>query len=327
MSVPTRRILEPIFGEPTLISAINGDAVWARGYQDSATHQKGGTGWTAKLYGGVQSAWNDWAAIYVPVYELDLVDLKSALWSWYNTEEEAFGVNMVIWIHDPNDNDKRAEMTQQADISTLEKGAGWNAHELDDSVDQFYFYGEGTSGTGLTAAAPNYYGLDDFQADAIFKDWTVYRISYEWGWSTGNAEFKDVWVADIKLNGTVVPLRPDSGGSGRIGRRHYVATTAALDATLSPKTPFRLLSVDAHVSATPNATEAFTLMRNAGRSDVHDTVLFSADLGTLAVTSLVNTFEGIETFGADDDIDIDQLNSTDKNWGVTVTYQTVFEGV
>ena len=326
MSVPKRELVEPTLGEATLISAINGDAVWARGYQASATHQKSGTGWVAKLYGGVQSAWNDWAAVYVPVKEMFLTDLSSVLWTWYNTEEEAFGVNMVIWVHDPNDNDKRAEMTQQADISTLEKAAGWNAHELSSSVDQFYFFGEGTTGTGLTSAATSRYGLDDYQADVIFSGWTIYRISFEWGFQTGDEEFKDVWVADIKINGTVVPLRPDSGGSGRIGRRHYTATTAALNETLAPKTPFRLLSVDAHVSATPNATEAFTVVRNAGRSDVHDTVLLSSDMGTDSATSLINTFEGLETFGADDEIDIDQLNSTDKNWGVTVVYQTVLGG-
>ncbi len=326
MGPPTRRLIEPLFGEASLISAINGDAVWARGYQGSSTHQKGGTGWTAKLYGGVQSAWNDWAAVYIPVDEMFLPNLKSALWTWYNTEEEAHGVNMVIWIHDPNDNDKRAEITQQADVATLEKSAGQIAHELDASVDQFYFYGEGTTGTGLTSAPPNYYGLDEFQADVLFQGWTIYRISFEWGYASGDAEFKDVWIEDIKLNGTVIPMRPDRGGSGRIGRRHYIATTAALAGTLAPKTPFRLLSLDAHVSATPNATEALTITKDAGQGDVHDTVLFSVDPGTLGVTSVYKTFEGKEIFGADDALIVAQLNSTDKNWGVTITYQTVFGG-
>jgi len=323
MSVPTRRILEPIFGEPTLISAINGDAVWARGYQGNSTHQKGGTGWTANLYGGIQSAWNDWAAVYVPVYEPPLIELKSALWTWYNTEAEAFGVNMVVWVHDPNDNDKRAEITQLASVSGLEKAGGQNAHELNVATDQFFFLGEGTTGTGLTAGSTSLYGLDDFQADVIFSNWTIYRISFEWGWQTGNAEFKDVWVEDIKLNGTVIYLRPDSGGSGRIGRRHYTATTAALAGTLAPKTPFRLLALDAHVSATPKTGEALTLTKSAGQGSVHNTVLFSSIMYDTTSTSLYKTFEGMETFGADDSIVLAQNNDTDKNWGVTISYQTV----
>ena len=210
MSVPTRRILEPIFGKPTLASRNNGKARWIRG-STSPLDQKGSTGWLAELYGGVQSSWDDWARLNIPVYEINITELTAAMWSYWMTETEAFGVNMVIWIHDPNDFDKRAEITQQADIATLEKAAGWDAHELNVATDQFYFYGEGTTGTGLTAAPPNYYGLDDFQADVLFSTWAIYRITFEYGWHTGDNEFKIVCVADVKLNGQMIPFLPDTG--------------------------------------------------------------------------------------------------------------------
>ena len=211
MSVPVRRIIEPIFGQPTLLANGHSKANWFKS-GTSPYMQKSATGWLADLYGGAQTG-DDWAAIYVPVSELDVTELASAKWSYYMSATDVVGVNMVIWVHDPNDFDKRAEITQQADIATLIKAAGWNAHELDITTDQFYFYGEGTTGTGLTAGPPNYYGWDDFQADAIFKNWTIYRISFEFGWY-GSGTLGEAWVADIQLNGQMVPLKPDRD-------RHY----------------------------------------------------------------------------------------------------------
>jgi len=222
-----------IFGKPTLMARGNGTATWSRGQ-----HQKSTTGWTANLKGGVQSAWNDWAAVYVPVNELPLTRLSSALWTWLNTEEEAMGVNMVVWVHDPTDNNKRAEITQDATAASLEKTAGQIAHELSLTTDYFYFYGEGTTGTGLTAAPPNYYGLDDFQADAIFSTWTIYRISFEWGWHAGDIDFKDVWVEDIKLNEIVIPLGPATGTHRKtvIATKLMLATAKTTDEVISEST-------------------------------------------------------------------------------------------
>ena len=206
MSVPTRRILEPIFGQPTLLANNNSKANWFKS-GTSPYMQKSSTGWLADLYGGVQTG-DDWAAIYIPVSEMRVADFTAAQWSYYMSATDAVGVNMVVWVHDPNDFDKRAEITQQADIATLEKAAGWNAHELNIATDQFYFYGEGTTGTGFTAGPPNYYGWDDFQADAIFSTWTIYRISFEFGWY-GSGTFGEAWVADIKLNGQMILIKPD----------------------------------------------------------------------------------------------------------------------
>ena len=159
----------------------------------------------------------------------------------------------------------------------------------------------------------------------MFKNWKIYRITIEWGWEASGT-FEEAYVADIELNNTPIYLRPDSGGSGRIGRRHYTTASGDLTGTLAPKTPFRLLSIDAHVTATPNAGEDFTITKDAGQGVLYDTVLFSSDMGALSLTSLYNTFEGMEVFSPDDELDVLHTNSQDDDWGVTITYQTVFQG-
>jgi len=123
------------------------------------------------------------------------------------TGTETFGVNIVFWVHDPTDFSKRAEITQLANVAGLGKAAGWNSHSLNYATDQFFFYGENTTGTGLTAGASNLYGLDDFQADVLFKNWTVYRVSLEYGWEASGT-FDDVWVAEVTINGEKIALLP-----------------------------------------------------------------------------------------------------------------------
>lgn len=218
MGVPTRRILEPIFGQPTLASANNGIARWIRG-STSPLDQKSPSGWLAELYGGSQTG-DDWARINIPVYELPLTEFtKSTQWSYYMTNTETMGVNIVIWVHDPNDFDKRAELTQLGGHSGLEKASGWNAHELSLSATQFFFYGEGTTGTALTAGTQ--YTLAQFQADVIFGTWTIYRITFEYGWEASGT-FESAYLADVKLNGIPIILRP--------------ATSKHLKAVLTSKT-------------------------------------------------------------------------------------------
>lgn len=314
---------EPTFGEPTLQAVRNSDAVWSRGALDPL-YQKGATGWLANLYGGVQSG-DDFAAINIPVNELPVPLFNTARWSYYMSATETMGINMVIHVHDPYDHDIRAEITQMANIATLEKGAGWNAHELNQTTDQFYYYGEGISGTSLiTGAGPgNLFGWDDFQGDERFNTMVIYRISFEYGWEASGT-FDDAWVADIVLNNQQIPLKPDSGGTGRIGHRHFTCVSGDLTGALAPKTPFQLLSVRGYVSATPNATELFTITLDAGQDTLYDAVIYSNDLGTNALTSWVEVFEGELVFGADDELDVFHTNSQNDDYGVTLTYRTVF---
>ena len=195
-----------VFGLPSLTSANNGKVSWDRG-STSPLDQKGSTGWLARLYGGLQTG-DDWARVNIPVNEMKLSDLATALWSWYQTNAEVYGVNIVVWVHDPNDFDKRAEVTQAPSGVTLENGAGFNAHEFNPATVQMFFYGEGTEGSDLTAGTQ--YTWNQFITDVLFGGWRIYRITLEMGWySTGT--FEDVWVADIKINGIVIPLGPVNG--------------------------------------------------------------------------------------------------------------------
>ena len=194
------------FGTPTLNSANNGKARWDRG-STSPLDQKSATGWLAGLFGGTQTG-DDWSRVEIPVNELPTPQFLTALWSYFQTNAEVYGVNMVVWLHDPNDADKRVEVTQAPSGVTLEKGAGWNAHELDRAVTQFFYYGENVSGSDLTAGTQ--YTWDQFRADILFSTWVLYRVTYEWGWySTG--VFEDAWVADVKLNGELIRMGPASG--------------------------------------------------------------------------------------------------------------------
>lgn len=196
-----------LFGNPVLVAGGAGRVNWSKGEQVISSHQKG-TGWLAELYGGAQSG-DDWAACYIPVNELPLDQLESAYWSWYQTATETMGVNMVIWVHDPTDFDKRAEITQLANISGLDKAAGWNSHELVTTTDQFFYYGENTTGCDLTAAPPNYYGLNDFQGDDTLGTWSIYRISFEFGWDASGT-YEAAYLAEVKINGMYLQIRPDA---------------------------------------------------------------------------------------------------------------------
>jgi len=313
------------FGEPTLVARNNGDAVWSRP-GINPYFQKSGSGWLANLYGGVQSAWDDFAAIYIPVNELPIPLFGTARWTYYLSAAEAFGINMVIWVHDPFDFDRRAEITQEADIATLAKAQYWNAHELNQTTDQFYYYGENESNTSLiTGEGPgNLYGWDDFQGDECFNTWTIYRISFEYGWHTGDNEFTDAWVADIVLNNEQIALKPDSGGSGRIGHRRYFSTDTSAASTLAPKTPFRLLSIDCEIDTAGTTDESLTITKDSGTADTYDTLLFTQNTKTPAIVSLFVPFGEGYDFLDSDELDMLWNNAQARDFGFTWTYQTVF---
>lgn len=308
------------FGEPTLASANNASANWCRACV-SPLDQKSATGWLACLYGGLQTG-DDWARVNIPVSEMPLTDFRAAQWSYYMTNTETMGVNIVLWVHDPDDFDKRAEITQLANVSGLEKASGWNAHELTLTTDQFFFYGEGTTGTDLTAGPSNLYGIDDFQADTLFADWTIYRITLEYGWEASGT-FEEAWVADIKINGIMIPLKPDKSGTGRIAHR-LTTWSDTIAFTLAPKTPWRLLSIGIHASATLDEDENFTATLDAGAGANFDRVIYSDDLYDGARTSQTTYFGEGYDFPAEDEMDFAQANGSDDDVGIDVVYQTVF---
>lgn len=246
MAVPTRRIIDPMFGRPLLRHANNARAAWVK--ENSLSQWQKGSGWTANLYGGAQTG-DDWAAIFIPTNELPIADFNAAMWSYYMTNAETMGVNIVIWIHDPTNFSKRAEVTQLANVSGLGKASGWNAHVFNPATVQMFFYGENTTGTGLTAGTN--YAWTAFQADALFKYWTIYRVSIEYGWEASGT-FDDAWVADLKLNGERILLVPEVAGDWPASvfvqgaKTTNVATAVALSTTL----PIRYV----HVVAKPANT-------------------------------------------------------------------------
>ncbi len=326
MSVPTRRILDPMFGEASLAAANNADAVWVRGVI-SPLDQKSPTGWLANLYGGVQTG-DDWARCSIPVDELRLTDFNTAMWTYYMTATETMGVNIVIWVHDPNDLDKRAEITQLGGHADIEKASGWNAFEFSKTTGGMFFYGEGTTGTDLTAGTQ--YTWLQFQTDELFKHWRIYRITFEYGWEASGT-FDDAYLAEVKLNGLSVRLRPDSGGSGRVGRRFSTATSGAIAAALTPKTPHRLLSVDLKISAAGTTSESFTVTKDATIGSAYDLLLYTVNTLTgsttgSTITDLLVPFGGGYDFSAGDEIDVAWPNTENRTWGLTYRYQTVFGG-
>ncbi len=322
MAVPTRRILEPIYAEASVADALGGNASWIRG-QISPLDQKGQTGWLADLYGGIQTG-DDWARVNIPTYEQRVDEFSEVTgdtqWTWHQTNAEVYGVNLVIWMHDPKDMDKRVEVTQAPSGATLEKGAGWNAHEFNPATTQMFFFGENTTGTGLTAGTQ--YTWNQFRTDVLFKTWRIYRTTLEWGWySTGT--FESAYVANIKLNGVTIFLRPDSGGSGRIASRFYTVTSGDFTGSLEPKTPFELLSVALKTSAVLDTGEDFTLDVDATRGAAYDVNIITEDLFVGSRTSYFATFEN-RHFRADDVLDFFQTNGSDDTLGLTIQYRTVF---
>jgi len=322
MSVPTRRILTPIFGEPTLAYAKNSRAYWSRG-TTSPRNQKGGTGWQACLHGRVQTG-DDWAALYVPVEDVSVPDFKTAKWTYYMTTTQTMGANIVIWVHDPDDFDNRAEITQLGGVAGLEKTAGWNAHEFDSTDAGMLFYGEGTTGTGLTAGTQTTWAL--FQADALFKTWTIYRISIEMGWEASGT-FDHVWVAELKLNGTNIPLKPRSEADLAPIHDLSETTAATFTFTVAPKTPFQLLSLDLHAGLALAGT-ALTITKNAGadgstNSAWFDTLIYSFDMPTAATTSHYKEFEGSPSFSEDDELVIAQSNTGAQDIGCDVCWKPI----
>lgn len=270
-----------LFGKPVLRYQNSGMAGWCR--ENSLSQWQKGGGWTANLYGGAQSGSNNWAAVFIPVNEMPLTEFTDAQWSYYLTGAQTFGINIVLWVHDYEDFTKRAELTQLGNVSGLGKAAYWNSHILNKATDQFFFYGENTTGTNLTSAATSLYGLDDFQADNLFKNWSIYRISLEYGWEASGT-FADAWVAEVNLNGIQVPLKPSVGDHiGGETKQFYKATVtdSSARATLVTPASAKRIRINSIFMATASATvSTFELYFHTG-TDITTTAAKAIALVTL----------------------------------------------
>lgn len=305
-----------LFGHPVVRADNNSVAYWSRP-TTSPYNQKGG-GWMPCLHGRVQTN-DDWAALYIPTNEYPVTLFTEAQWAYYMTSTQTMGVNIVIWVHDADDFDKRAEITQLGGHADLVKTSGWNAFEFTVATGGMFFYGENTEGTNLTAGTQ--YTWAQFQADNLFKNWVIYRISLEHGWEASGT-FDQTWIADVKLNEVPIPLKPATGDLVPV-KQYHTATSAAIATTLAPKTPYRLLSVDMEINTAGTTDESFTITKDAGESDAYDTLLRDLNTLDLSITSLYETFgEGYE-YRQTDEIDCAWPNTENRTYGLTYTWEPI----
>lgn len=309
------------FGEPTLRGSANGQATWSRWH-----HQMGTTGWSAQLYGGIQSSFNDWARVMIPVNDMPIKDLKSVLWGWNNTEEEVDGLAMQVHIRSDTDPDLIVNITQKG--TGVAVGAGWQNHTLDlDAINWFWYGEDGDGGSGLDEGLPNYYTFGEFQDDALFGSWVIYRIDFYWGAATGNAEYKNLWLTDVRINGQIIPLKPDSSGTGRFGTKTYTGTDATVttgEAILAPKTPYRLLSISNKINDVQGGASSFVVNLLSEAGTAYDATLLTDDM-YVPVTrkSLYAAFGQGYEFGMDDELDILYTNTTGKTFGIVYRYEVL----
>ena len=132
------------------------------------------------------------------------------------------------------------------------------------------------------------------------------------------------------MNGESLHLKPDESGTGRIGHRRYEIVTGAIAETLAPKTNFRLLSLDVHFDNIPKTGEAITLtvdntLENMTDNAHFNTLIFSFDMFTKSATSLRKILGDGYDFGQYQEIDLAQANTDNDDWGIPITYQTVFQ--
>lgn len=309
----TRTIPTWTFGKPTLMAQGNGKALWVRGENAIASHQKGSTGWVAKLHAGVQTTWESAAEVYIPVNEMPLPDLEAGttMWSYLMTATETAGVGMVVWVHDPTDFDKRAEISMLTEVGHVELDAGWNAHELA-AGNKCVWYGEdtGTHGTTVTAGSP--YNFSQFLTDDVFSTYTIYRISFAYGFQTGDYDFDPAYLADVKINGVMIPLEP-TVAELLVTKNRVVATT---EKTLIAASAYHATDVmseaisggtdwDFEFGITGTITQAIVTSQTTGMTDALVLHLYSAApncelddhaLNTSPVVGDLDDFIGAITF-------------------------------
>ena len=188
MPVPTRIILRGMFGNPILQwlknngTESNGYAEWTRDWRRYGQ-------WTAKLSPGTQTD-DDYGSVSWDVNAMPLRALNAINYVYRMGATEVVAPNVSIHVYDPNDIDNRADITLSHSESTLPKTSGWRKFDLTTAIDACFYYGNNIpTTTGLTendGTSATLYTLAQYQADAVFKDYVIGKITIEYGYySTG----------------------------------------------------------------------------------------------------------------------------------------------
>ena len=322
----TRAIPDWVFGAPVLRIGGNGLAGWLRAEGSvEGLLQKSPSGIIANLYGGVQTGGASWAAVYVPANEMTTPKFNSAQWTYRFADAEAYGHNMVIWMHDPDDLGNRVEVTQAPSGITLARADGWNDHTLNTGTTQFFYYGEGVSGSGLSSGTQ--YTWAQYQADVVFKYWKIYRISIEYGWySTGT--FGESWLAELILNGQSILLQPGPGEvMGREVKSFFKATASDStdDVTLvTPGTGRRIQVISLNMITTSATAANFECYFSVNNSMPAAKVIAVRNLDTDVVAEHFVNFEDDGPVGLVDEV-VSMRTSVDitTNGTYTIVYREI----
>lgn len=363
MSVPTRRILDPIFGKPTLEAGGVGKAAWTTSL--SVGTQR--VAWAAKLDAGIQTSWNDYAKVIVPVNEVPFTDLKSVRLESYYTAVVGADMAVCVYMHDPNDFDQHIELSH---TPLTNVGAGYR--ELNFPTD---IPGSSWGWYGNVTDTPDTCPLDwdsasytwaQFQADSVFSTWTIYRITFDYGYQTGSIVLDGGYLCQAQINGMRIPIKPGpdelltrtgevqdtptpytllrrlkdlltgivlATGTNVVGwfkiKRVPVITpttgTGTAIATLAPAAAFHLLGIRLHLGSALAAAETLTVTLDANAGAAYDVVLFTLDLGTPDIRDLVIPFGGEEDFFVSGDKIVIALsaNTGSDTWGCETIHELV----
>ena len=99
------------------------------------------------------------------------------------------------------------------------------------------------------------------------------------------------------------------------------ASTAAVAFVTNPAGAYRLLRVEAKMSAAATAAENFTVTIDAGDGDVYDSLIHTVAASGLSTPNVVKIFGIGYEYEADDDIDVAFTNSEAKTVSVRVAYE------
>lgn len=239
MSVPTRDIVRPLFGKPTLEAGGNGRVSWVAGPVASDDHV---VAWAAKLDAGVQTSWNDFAKVVIPVNEMPFADLESVRLMPYYTASTGIDMGVCLYLHDPEDLDQRIELSH---TPLTNSAAGWR--ELNWPTDipaghAYFWYGDETK-IAEVLSEDTAYTLAQFRADTVFRGWTIYKITLDYGYYTGGGTMDGCYLAQVFINGKSILLEPSEEVAGRETKSIYKATASDSSTKATLVTPTKRIRV------------------------------------------------------------------------------------